>query len=108
MQCPGKTQAGWVTVGPSRNATLRDVAHLAGVSPTTVSHALGGKRPVAAVTRERVQHAAQTPGYRPHPGARSLRAAGTRVLALCLTNVTGGSLPFAGMEYHRQVAGAAT
>lgn len=87
--------------------TIRDVARLAGVSPTTVSHALGGRRPVAAATRERVRAAAEQLGYRPHPGARSLKAAGTGVLALCLTNVTGGPTPFAEMEYYFRVINAA-
>ena len=67
---------------------IKDVARLAGVSPTTVSHALGGARPVSAATRRRVRDAAERLGYRPHPGARSLKAGGTGVLALCAANVT--------------------
>ncbi len=92
----------------SKTATIKDVARLAGVSPTTVSHALGGQRPVSAGTRERVREAAARLGYTPHPGARSLKAAGTGVLALCLTNVTGGAVPFAEMEYYFRVVNAAT
>ena len=88
--------------------TIKDVAKLAGVSPTTVCHALGGQRPVSAATQARVQEAADRLGYRPHPGARSLKASGTGVLALCITNVTGGALPFAEMEYFFRVIVAAT
>ena len=91
-----------------RTATIKDVARLAGVSPTTVSHALGGKRPVSAATRHRVREAADQLGYRPHPGARSLRGGSAGVIALCLTNLTGGALPFAEMEYYRRVVTAAT
>ena len=91
-----------------KSATIKDVARLAGVSPTTVSHALGGQRPVRAATRARVREAAERLGYRPHPGARSLKVTGTGVLALCLTSVTGGPLPFAEMEYYFRVVNAAT
>jgi DNA-binding LacI/PurR family transcriptional regulator len=91
-----------------KTATIKDVARLAGVSTTTVSHALGGQRPVSEATRTRVREAAERLGYRPHPGARSLKAAGTGVLALCLTNVTGGAVPYAEMEYYFRVVNAAT
>jgi len=90
-----------------KTVTIKDVARLAGVSPTTVSHALGGQRPVSEATRLRVREAAERLGYTPHPGARSLKAAGTGVLALCLTNVTGGAVPFAEMEYYFRVVNAA-
>jgi len=83
-----------------KTATIKDVARLAGVSPTTVSHALGGKRPVSAATRQRVRDAAERLGYRPHPGARSLKASGTGVLALCAVNVTSPEVSFADLEYY--------
>ena len=38
-------------------ANISDVARASGVSTTTVSHVLTGKRPVAAATRERVERA---------------------------------------------------
>lgn len=89
-----------VTASTSKNVNIRDVARLAGVSPTTVSHALGGKRPVSAATRKRVRDAAERLGYRPHPGARSLKAGGTGVLALCAVNVTSPTVSAADMEYY--------
>ena len=55
-----------------KRVNIKDVARLAGVSPTTVSHALGGQRPVSEATRQRVRDAVAELGYRPHPGARSL------------------------------------
>ena len=55
-----------------------------------------------------MREAADQLGYRPHPGARSLRGGATGVIALCLTNLTGGALPFAEMEYYRRVVTAAT
>jgi DNA-binding LacI/PurR family transcriptional regulator len=87
-------------VSPPRNVNIRDVARLAGVSPTTVSHALSGGRPVSAATRRRVHDAAERLGYRPHPGARSLKASGTGVLALCAVNVTSLGASFADLEYY--------
>ena len=83
-----------------KNVNIKDVARLAGVSPTTVSHALGGGRPVSAATQARVRDAAERLGYRPHPGARSLKASGTGVLALCAVNVTSPGVSFADLEYY--------
>jgi len=82
-----------------KRVNIKDVARLAGVSPTTVSHALGGQRPVSAATRQRVQEAVAELGYRPHPGARSLKASGTGVIALCAVNATTSS-SYAGLEYY--------
>jgi DNA-binding LacI/PurR family transcriptional regulator len=82
-----------------KRVNIKDVARLAGVSPTTVSHALGGQRPVSEATREKVREAVRQLGYRPHPGARSLKASGTGVVALCAVNATSDS-PYANLEYY--------
>jgi len=58
-----------------KNAGIRDVAQLAGVSVTTVSHVLN-ETPhtrVSEETRERVRHAAKTLGYGPNRMAQALR-----------------------------------
>jgi DNA-binding LacI/PurR family transcriptional regulator len=81
-----------------KRVNIKDVARRAGVSPTTVSHALGGQRPVSEATRKRVQEAVADLGYRPHPGARSLKASGTGVIALCGVNATSTST-YADLEY---------
>ena len=81
-----------------KRVNIKDVARRAGVSPTTVSHALGGQRPVSEATRKRVQEAVAELGYRPHPGARSLKARGTGVIVLCAVNATTAS-SYAGLEY---------
>lgn len=52
--------------------TLSDVAHLAGVSPITVSRALRGERAVAPELVAKVQAAAHKLGYVPNPAARAL------------------------------------
>ncbi len=92
-------------VDQRRRVTIKDVARLAGVSPTTVSHALGGQRPVSEATRSRVQDAVAELGYRPHPGARSLKASGTGVIAICAVNAVTSSSQ-ADLEYiHRILRG---
>jgi LacI family repressor for deo operon, udp, cdd, tsx, nupC, and nupG len=55
-----------------REATLRDVALLAGVSARTVSNVVNGYAPVTAATREKVESAIEHLGYRPNVLARNL------------------------------------
>lgn len=63
-------------------ATINDVALAAGVSTSTVSYVLSGKRPIGADARARVEKAIRDLGYRPHAGARALASSRTNVLAL--------------------------
>jgi len=61
---------------PSQSAPtvgITDVARRAGVSATTVSHAISGNRPVSAATVEAVRRAARELGYAPNRAARNLR-----------------------------------
>ena len=44
--------------------TRADVAKLAGVSESTVSYVLSGKRPISEGTRKRVQAAIEKSGYK--------------------------------------------
>lgn len=62
--------------------TIDDVARRAGVSTSTVSYALSGKRPISAETRRRVERAITALGYRPHAGARALASARTETIGL--------------------------
>ncbi|WP_129338460.1 LacI family DNA-binding transcriptional regulator [Cellulomonas endophytica] len=62
--------------------TIGDVARAAGVSVSTVSYVLSGKRTISAPTRERVERAVADLGYRPHAGARALASARSNVIAL--------------------------
>ena len=55
-----------------RRVSIKDVAREAGVSVTTVSHALNGKGRLNPDTRERVRSVARQLGYTPNPAARSL------------------------------------
>lgn len=64
--------------------TMRDVARLAGVSITTVSHVVNETRPVAPDTRDRVLAAVEQTGYTGDAIARSLVTGGTRSVGLAL------------------------
>ncbi len=69
------------------NVTIRDVAQLAGVVPSTVSHAINHTAPVSEETRQRVFEAIQKLGYRRNTLARSLRQQTTQTLGLLLPNI---------------------
>jgi DNA-binding LacI/PurR family transcriptional regulator len=64
--------------------TLADVARHAGVSQSTVSYVLSGKRTISPATRRRVERSIRALGYRPHAGARALASRRTSVLALVM------------------------
>lgn len=73
----------------SRPPTIADVASVAGVSRTTVSHALNGLGKVDPRTRERIKQVAAELGYRPNLRAQRLRRGQAKAIALA------SSMPFA-------------
>ncbi|MET9945622.1 substrate-binding domain-containing protein, partial [Streptomyces sp. NPDC006341] len=73
----------------SRPPTIADVARVAGVSRTTVSHALNGLGKVDPRTRERIKQVAAELGYRPNLRAQRLRRGQAKAIALA------SSMPFA-------------
>ncbi|MGW1024168.1 LacI family DNA-binding transcriptional regulator [Streptomyces sp. NPDC002577] len=72
---------------------ITDVARHAGVSPSTVSYALSGKRPISEETRRRIEASIRELGYRPHAGARALASSRSNVLALVVPLRTGIHVP---------------
>ncbi|MCW2876054.1 MAG: Transcriptional regulator, TetR family [Sphaerisporangium sp.] len=80
---------------PSRGhrPSIGRVAELAGVSPTTVSHALNGRRPVSAATRQRVLDAIEQLGYRPNVLARGLRTSKSQTIGLIIPDITNPFYP---------------
>ncbi|WP_136042699.1 MULTISPECIES: LacI family DNA-binding transcriptional regulator [unclassified Microbacterium] len=62
--------------------TIHEVARAAGVSISTVSYALSGKRPVSEKTRLRIEDAVHALGYEPDAGARMLAGRRTHIFAL--------------------------
>jgi DNA-binding LacI/PurR family transcriptional regulator len=73
----------------ARRINIKDVAREAGVSPTTVSHALNARGQVDAQTRLRVEKAALKLGYRPNRHAQRLRTGEAHMIVLL------SSMPFA-------------
>jgi LacI family transcriptional regulator len=80
-------------VADNRRATIAEVADVAGVSRTTVSHVLSGNRPVAQATRERVEGAIKVLGFRPNGLARSLRVKRSDTVALIIPDITNPYYP---------------
>jgi LacI family transcriptional regulator len=68
--------------------TIRSVAKLAGVAPSTVSHYLNQSAPVAADTAQSVERAIAALNYRVNLGARSLRMRKTHSIGLIIPNIT--------------------
>lgn len=62
--------------------TIADVARHAGVSSSTVSYVLSGKRAISEETRRRVRSSVQALGYHPNAGARALAARRSHIIAL--------------------------
>jgi len=73
--------------------TIRDVAHRAGVSTTTVSHVINGTRKVDPATAARVQSAIDALGYRPNALARSMRRGRTHTVGIVVPDIAN---PFFG------------
>ncbi|WP_024559892.1 ribose operon transcriptional repressor RbsR [Franconibacter pulveris 601] len=72
-------------------ATMKDVARLAGVSTSTVSHVINNDRFVSEAIREKVEVAIQSLNYAPSALARSLKINQTRTIGML---ITASSNPF--------------
>jgi DNA-binding LacI/PurR family transcriptional regulator len=68
-------------------ASIKDVALLAGVSATTVSHTLSGNRRVSVELAGRVRAAMETLGYSPSRSARNLALGETRIIGLLVPDI---------------------
>ena len=88
--------------------SIRDVAREAGVSVTTVSHALNGKGRLNPETRERVREVADRLGYRPNPAARSLVSGRTGLIAAVPSLPSGLDIEFSEFAFFSELIAAAT
>ncbi len=70
-----------------KRATMSDVAQLAGVSKSTVSHVINETRYVEPDTRVRVLQAIEKLGYRPSAAARSLTTNRTRTIGVIVSDI---------------------
>ncbi|WLW58235.1 LacI family DNA-binding transcriptional regulator [Streptomyces sp. YU58] len=87
-------------------ATITDVARMAGVSTSTVSHVINGTRPVRDETRIRVEEAVRTTGYRRDSLARALRRSRTDSIGLILTDVAEPAFAAMAHGVEREAMGA--
>jgi len=69
-------------------SSIKDVARLAGVSYTTVSHVINGTRRVSDAARQRVLQAISDSGYVPSAAARALRGAKARILGALVPDIS--------------------
>jgi len=100
--------SGDVVSGDGRRVGIKDVAAAAGVSITTVSHALSGKGRLPESTRERVRAVAGDLGYVPHPAARSLASGRTGLIATVVSAPGHAPIAFAEIDYYVELLNAAT
>lgn len=68
-------------------ATMKDVAHLAGVSTATVSRALMNPEKVSTSTRKKVEHAVAEAGYNPNLLNRSLRRSESKAIMILVPDI---------------------
>ena len=73
--------------------TMKDVAELAKVSVSTVSHTINKTRFVSDVTRQRVLRAMAELGYHPNIIAQSLRRKRTNTVGLIISDITNPFFP---------------
>lgn len=81
---------------PPKRPSIRDIARIAGVSPTTVSHALNRvpDARVAPETRARIERVAEEMSYTPNGLARALRLKRSNTLAILSSEIA--TTPYAG------------
>ena len=86
-------------LGSRHRVTIKDVAALSGVSTQTVSRVINNRPDVAPDTRERVEDAIATLGYRPSAVARTLVARRSNAIGVLLAGMgyTGTTLTLAGI-----------
>lgn len=89
---------------PPKRVTIADVARIAGVSPTTVSHSLNGIGKVDPRTRQRVKDVAAQLRYRPSVRAQRLRAGRSQSIALLSSMPAGVSAGASRLGFFTEIA----
>jgi LacI family transcriptional regulator len=75
-----------------KRVSLKDIAKLVGVSPSTVSFVLNGKARQMRISKaltEKIIEIAKKEGYQPNPVAVSLRTGRSQMLGLVVENISG-------------------
>lgn len=70
--------------GSGRKVTIKDVARLAGVSPSAVTIAVHDKPGVSSKTKERILQAARELGWSPNQAAQSLSGRALHTVGLAI------------------------
>lgn len=91
----------------ARTVGIKAVAEAAGVSITTVSHALNGKGRLSAETRRHVREVADRLGYQPSVMARALAGGRTGMLAMLLAGAKDFALKVGDFDYFLQLMNGA-
>jgi LacI family transcriptional regulator len=78
----------FVTDTRSKPWTMQQIAEAAGVSVTTVSHTLSGKRPVSPATAERIQKLIAEFEYVPDSGAQRLKSGRSGMIGLAVPDIS--------------------
>jgi LacI family transcriptional regulator len=75
-----------------KRVSLKDIARIAGVSPSTVSFVLNGKAKqmrISEALADKIMEVAKKEGYQPNPVAVSLRTGKSQILGLIVENISG-------------------
>lgn len=74
-------------------AKLKDVADLTGLSISTISYVLNGKKKVKEETYQRIMEAVEKVGYRPNQLARSLKTRQTLTIGVVVPDISNEFFP---------------
>ncbi len=92
----------------TRVVGIKEVAEHAGVSITTVSHALNGKGRISPQTRQRVNEVAERLGYHPNTTARNLAEGRSGLIGLAVAQTGEGNFAVSDFEYFAELISAAS
>ena len=87
-------------------ATLKDVAHLAGVSAATVSYALSGKKTISEETKQRIQAAIEELDYVPDLNARGLSMRDSKLIGVVVPQTEPGDRLMFQNSFYSEVLGS--
>jgi DNA-binding LacI/PurR family transcriptional regulator len=91
-----------------RAVGIKEVAERAGVSITTVSHALNGKGRISAETRRRVCEIAERLGYQPNSTARNLAGGRSGLIGLAVAQTGEGNFAVSDFAFFAALISAAS
>jgi DNA-binding LacI/PurR family transcriptional regulator len=79
--------------------TINDVAKKAGVSISSVSYALNGKRPISEAKKAHIFQVIRDMGYHPNASARSLASKKTNIIALLFPRLRERNIGLSEMQF---------